>query len=118
MGDGFARTVRRTVGGLGAFVLTEWEVLHHAAAVIGTVLLVGFQLRYWARPVWQAFAWQISRIGVGSVVFVCGVAIFVGITVIVHVVSWIRAVGQSRMIGPILGETRFARTACATQHEA
>jgi hypothetical protein len=56
--------------------------LRYTLAVIGTVLLVAAQPRAWAHPVRHAFLHQIVVLGVDSVGFVSGVAVFVGITVV------------------------------------
>ena len=45
---------------------------------------------------------QIVAIGVEAVGFVGGVAVFVGITVVVQLVFWVGEVGQSQMLGPLL----------------
>jgi phospholipid/cholesterol/gamma-HCH transport system permease protein len=41
-------------------------------------------------------------LGVESVAFVSGVAVFVGITIVVHLVFWIGLAGQSQLLGPLL----------------
>ncbi len=74
---------KRVVGGLGGWVWRQWRELHHAAAVIGTVLWVGVQPRYWARPVRRAFLRQVLVIGIEPLWFVGAVAVFVGISVVV-----------------------------------
>ncbi len=81
---------------------TQWDELRHEAAVIGTVLLVGIRPRSWSRPVRRALAEQILATGVGSIGFACAVALFVGITVVVHLVAWISRAGQSQMQGALL----------------
>ncbi len=92
----------RAIGRLGEMVWTQWDELRHAAAVIGTVLYVGVRPRYWVRTVRRAFVRQMVAIGVESVGFVGGVAVFVGITVVVQLVFWVGEAGQSRMLGPLL----------------
>jgi phospholipid/cholesterol/gamma-HCH transport system permease protein len=83
-------------------VWAQWDEVRHAAAVIGTVLYVCVRPRYWVRTVRRAFVRQIIAIGVESVGFVSGVAVFVGITVVVQLVFWVREAGQSQMLGPLL----------------
>jgi phospholipid/cholesterol/gamma-HCH transport system permease protein len=90
------------VGRLGETVWAQWDEVRHAAAVIGTVLCVGVQPRYWGRTVRSAFARQVVAIGVESVGFVCGVAVFVGIAVVVQLASWVEEAGQSQLLGPLL----------------
>jgi len=80
----------------------QWDELRHAAAVIGTVLLVGVRPRSWVRSVRREFVRQIVVIGVESVAFVGAVAVFVGLTVVVQLVFWIGQAGQSRLLGPLL----------------
>ncbi|MGE5294722.1 MAG: MlaE family ABC transporter permease [Solirubrobacterales bacterium] len=90
------------IGGLGEMVWTQWDELRHAAAVMGTVLYVCVQPRYWVHAVREAFVRQVVAIGVEPVGLVCGVAVFVGITVVVQLTFWVREAGQSQMLGPLL----------------
>jgi phospholipid/cholesterol/gamma-HCH transport system permease protein len=99
---GFQKTPMRVIGGLGQMVWTQWDELRHAAAVIGTVLYIGIQPRYWVRTVRRAFVKQVVAIGVESVGLVCGLAVFVGITVVVQLAFWVAEAGQSQMLGPLL----------------
>ena len=92
----------RAVGKLGQTVWMQWDELRHAAAVIGTVLGLCVQPRYWARPVWRLFARQVLAVGVEPVGFVCGLAIFVGMSVVVQLGFWTGKAGQSQMLGPLL----------------
>jgi phospholipid/cholesterol/gamma-HCH transport system permease protein len=98
----FQKTSMRVIGRLGNAVWAQWDELRHAAAVIGTVLLVGVRPRSWGRTVRRAFVRQLLAIGVESLGFVGGVAVFVGITVVVQLVFWIGQAGQSQLLGPLL----------------
>jgi phospholipid/cholesterol/gamma-HCH transport system permease protein len=99
---GFQKTLMRMIGGLGEMVWAQWEELRYAAAVIGTVLYICVRPRYWVRTVRRAFVRQVVAIGVDSVGLVCGLAVFVGITVVVQLVFWIGQAGQSQLLGPLL----------------
>lgn len=99
---GFQKTLMRVIGGLGEAVWAQWDELRHAAAVIGTVLYVSVQPRYWVRTVRGVFVQQMIAIGVESVGLVCGVAVFVGITVVAQLAFWVEQVGQSQMLGSLL----------------
>jgi phospholipid/cholesterol/gamma-HCH transport system permease protein len=99
---GFGKTSVRVIGGLGERAWAQWDELRHAAAVIGTVLYVSVWPRYWVRTVRRAFVRQVVAIGVDSVGLVCGVAVFVGITVVVQLAFWVAEAGQSQMLGPLL----------------
>ena len=99
---GLQKTLTRMIGGLGGTVWAQWDELRHAAAVIGTVLYVCVRPRYWVRTVRRAFVRQVVAIGVESVGLVCGVAVFVGITVVVQLAFWVDEAGQSEMLGPLL----------------
>jgi phospholipid/cholesterol/gamma-HCH transport system permease protein len=92
----------RVIGRLGQMVWAQWDEVRHAAAVIGTVLYVGVQPRYWVRTVRRALVRQIVAIGVESVGFVGVVAVFVGTTVVVQLVFWVGQAGQSQLLGPLL----------------
>jgi phospholipid/cholesterol/gamma-HCH transport system permease protein len=92
----------RLIGGLGEVVWAQWDELRHAAAVIGTVLGVCVQPRYWVHAVREAFVRQVVAVGVESVGLVCGLAVFIGITVVVQLAFWVEQAGQSQMLGPLL----------------
>jgi phospholipid/cholesterol/gamma-HCH transport system permease protein len=99
---GFQKTLMRVVGGLGQMVWVQWDELRHAAAVIGTVLYVCVRPRYWVRTVRREFMRQVVAIGVESIWLVCGVAVFIGITIVVQLAFWVEEAGQSQMLGPLL----------------
>jgi len=99
---GFLKTFMRAIGRLGERVWAQWEEVRHAAAVIGTVLYVCVRPRYWVHAVRRAFVRQVVAIGVEPVGLVCGVAVFVGITVVVQLAFWVTEAGQSQMLGPLL----------------
>ena len=92
----------RRVGRLGEWIWAQWDELRHAAAVIGTVLYVGVQPRYWTRTARKAFALQILSIGVEPLWFVGAMAMFVGISVVVQLTVWTGQAGQSQLLGPLL----------------
>jgi phospholipid/cholesterol/gamma-HCH transport system permease protein len=99
---GSRKPFMRVICRLGETVWAQWDELRHAAAVIGTVLYVCVRPRYWVRTVRRAFVQQVVAIGVDSVGLVCGLAVFVGITVVVQLAFWVEQAGQSQMFGPLL----------------
>jgi phospholipid/cholesterol/gamma-HCH transport system permease protein len=48
------------------------------------------------------FARQVLAIGVEPLGFVCGVAVFVGISVVTQLTFWVGEAGQSQLLGPLL----------------
>src|SRR5688572_4866493 len=91
-----------TLARVGSFAHGQWEELRHAAAVIATVLATGIRPRFWARPARTSFTRQVLAIGVEPVAFVCAVALFVGISVVVQLTFWVGEAGQSQLVGPLL----------------
>ena len=87
---------------LGGSFWSQWDELRHAAAVIGTALGLAILPRYWARPVRKLFARQVLAVGVEPFTFVCGVAVFVGFSVVVQLAFWTGKAGQSQLLGPLL----------------
>jgi phospholipid/cholesterol/gamma-HCH transport system permease protein len=87
---------------LGAIFWMQWDELRHAAAVIGTVLYTGLKPRSWARAGRELFARQVLAVGVEPVTFVCGVAAFVGFSIVVQLAFWTGKAGQSQLLGPLL----------------
>lgn len=100
--DSVGNPVFRLIGGIGLRAWTQWDELRHTAAVIGTVLWLAVQPRYWARMARKAVARQVLSIGVEPVWFVCAVAVFVGVSVVVQLTFWVGQAGQSQLLGPLL----------------
>jgi phospholipid/cholesterol/gamma-HCH transport system permease protein len=96
------KTLMRVMRGLGETVWAQWDELRHAAAVIGTVLYLCVCPRNWGSTVRIAFVQQMVAIGIGSVGLVCGLAVFIGITVVMQLAFWVAKAGQSLMFGPLL----------------
>jgi phospholipid/cholesterol/gamma-HCH transport system permease protein len=86
----------------GDFFRTHWDELQHGAAVVGTVICVGAQPRYWVRTMRNLLARQIMAIGVEPLGFVFVMAVFVGISVVVQLSFWAGEAGQSQLLGPLL----------------
>jgi phospholipid/cholesterol/gamma-HCH transport system permease protein len=87
---------------LGERAWTQWDELRYAAAVIGTVLYVCVRPSSWGRMAWNLFARQIFIVGVEPLGFVCAIAVFVGISVVVQLSFWAGEAGQSQLLGPLL----------------
>ncbi len=98
----WSRYCLKTLAGAGSFVQAHWDDLRHAAAVIGTALGNSVRPRYWAKAARTAFQRQILAIGVEPVGFVCALAVFVGISVVVQLTFWVGEAGQSQLLGPLL----------------
>lgn len=98
----WAENSLHAVAAVGSFTRAQWDELRHAAALIGTVLFTCARPRYWVRSVRTAFAWQVLAIGVEPVAFVCALAVFVGVSVVVQLTFWVGAAGQSQVLGPLL----------------
>lgn len=96
------RRLLHALSGVGIRVWGQWDQVRHAAAVIGTVLLLAVQPRYWMRKVWKAFSLQVLSIGVEPLWFVSALAVFVGISVVVQITFWVGQTGQSQLLGPLL----------------
>ena len=92
----------RAIGRLGEKVWAQWDELRHAAAVIGTVLCVCVRPQSWVHSVRNMFARQVLAIGVEPLGFVCGVAVFVGISVVAQLTFWVGEAGQSQLLGQLL----------------
>jgi phospholipid/cholesterol/gamma-HCH transport system permease protein len=92
----------RAIVKLGEVVCGQCGQLRYVAAMIGTVLYLSLQARNWKRAVRYVFAEQVLAIGVEPVVFVCGVALLVGMSVVVQLAFWTGQAGQSQLLGPLL----------------
>jgi phospholipid/cholesterol/gamma-HCH transport system permease protein len=92
----------RAVIKLGALVWRQYDEVRHAAAVIGTVLYVCAWPRHWGRAAREALARQVLAVGVEPLGFVCGLAVLVGLLVVVQLAFWTGQAGQSQLLGPLL----------------
>jgi phospholipid/cholesterol/gamma-HCH transport system permease protein len=91
-----------TLAAVGRLAQAHWLELRHAAAVIGTVLITSLRPRYWSAPVRKAFARQVLINGIEPIGFVCAVASFVGVSVVVQFTFWVGEAGLSQLVGPLL----------------
>jgi phospholipid/cholesterol/gamma-HCH transport system permease protein len=91
-----------SLAGVGGVARAQWDELRHVAAVIGTVLCVCVQPRFWGRTVRKALVLQVLSIGVEPLCFVGAVGAFVGISVVVQLTFWVGEAGQSQLLGPLL----------------
>ncbi|MBA4148433.1 MAG: ABC transporter permease [Verrucomicrobia bacterium] len=92
----------RAIVNLGATVWRQYDELRHTAAVIGTALFVCLQPGSWRRTVRKTFVRQVLAVGIEPLGFICGTAIFVGISVVVQLGFWTGKAGQSQLLGPLL----------------
>jgi len=92
----------RAVIKLGELVWAQYDAVRYAAAVIGTVLYFCVWPRHWVRAVREAFARQVLGAGVEPLLLVCGMAVLVGISVVVQLVFWTGQAGQAQLLGPLL----------------
>jgi phospholipid/cholesterol/gamma-HCH transport system permease protein len=96
------RFVMKLAAGIGAALGEHWRELQHAAAVVGAAFWIAARRRYWKRSTRQLFARQILAVGVEPLGFVCAVAGFLGVSVVVQLAFWTAEAGQSQRLGPIL----------------
>jgi len=87
---------------LGERLWGQGDEVRQAAALIGAVAWAGVQPRHWGRAARNALARQILPIGVEPLLFVCGLAVFVGVAVVVQLASWTGPAGQTELLGPLL----------------
>jgi len=92
----------RAVIRLGELVWAQFDEIRYVAAVIGTVLYVCVWPRNWVRAMREAFARQVLGLGVEPLPFICGVAVLVGISVVVQLAFWTGEAGMSQLLGPLL----------------
>ena len=97
-----SRMPMRIVAGVGAYAIDHWRELQYAAAVVGTVLFTSIRPRYWTRDIRNRVARQILAVGIEPLLFVCAVAVFAGISVVVQLSLWTGEAGLSQLLGPLL----------------
>ena len=87
---------------LGEMVWAQADEVCRAVALIGAAARAGVQPQHWGRTARNTLARQVLAIGVEPLLFVCGLAVFVGFAVVVQLVFWTGATGQSQLLGPLL----------------
>jgi phospholipid/cholesterol/gamma-HCH transport system permease protein len=92
----------RFLQGTGGAVWDHCDEIVHAAAVVGTAVSFLFRPSFWTRDNRKLFARQIVSMAVEPLLFVCGAAALVGISVVVQLSYWVAQSGQSQLLGPIL----------------
>src|SRR5512142_3505361 len=92
----------RGISKLGQSVWLRYDEVRYAAAVIGTVLCFSVRPRYWGRTMRDLFARQVLAVGVEPLAFVSGVAVLVGISLVVQLGFWTGQAGPSALLGPLL----------------
>jgi phospholipid/cholesterol/gamma-HCH transport system permease protein len=87
---------------IGRRALEELRDLGHVTAVVSAVLLLAARPSTWRRTVRDALGQQIFAVGAESVLALSLVAFVVGIPVVVQVDYWLREIGRSALLGPVL----------------
>lgn len=90
------------LAGVGEHTLRRLRRVAYYTAVAVAVLRVGLRPGTWRRTVRDVFARQILYSGVEATPFTSQVAFLVGVSVVVQVQLWLRKVGQSELLGPVL----------------
>ena len=87
---------------IGDDFLARWSFARDIAGVIGGVLRLAVQLRFWPRTVRAIMAKQILFTGIDALGLVLVVAVLAGVSVVAQAQYWLNNFGQSAMLGPIL----------------
>jgi phospholipid/cholesterol/gamma-HCH transport system permease protein len=87
---------------IGSFALGRMGRVPYLAAVTYAVVRLAARRRTWRRTVRDVLARQILYTGVEATPFTTAVAFLVGISIVVQAQLWVRKVGQSQLLGPLL----------------
>jgi phospholipid/cholesterol/gamma-HCH transport system permease protein len=82
--------------------LNRLRALRNLAAVAISAVWLGMRPGSWPRTVRTVLARQIFFTGVQAVLFMTGLAVFVGLGVVVQAQFWMARLGQSELLGPFL----------------
>jgi phospholipid/cholesterol/gamma-HCH transport system permease protein len=88
--------------GIGESFLVRWRLNRDMTAVIGGVLFLAVQPRFWPRTVRNLLARQILFTGINALGLVSFIAVLAGVSVVAQAQYWLSNFGQSAMLGPIL----------------
>jgi phospholipid/cholesterol/gamma-HCH transport system permease protein len=87
---------------IGSVALERFARIAHLVAVTLAVLRLSVRVRTWRRTVREVLARQILLTGVEATGFTSRVALLVGVSVVVEAQLWLKKVGQSKLLGPLL----------------
>src|SRR4051794_12794381 len=87
---------------VGSFTLERCARVVYLVAVTWAIIRLSVRPRTWRRTVREVLARQILLTGVEATGFTSRVAVLVGISVVVEAQLWLRKVGQSKLLGPLL----------------
>jgi len=87
---------------LGRHTIARLGAVSYLVAVAWTVLVAAVQVRHWPRPVRNVLARQILFTGYEATRFVSLIALLVGLSVVLQAQMFLRKLGQSELLGPIL----------------
>jgi phospholipid/cholesterol/gamma-HCH transport system permease protein len=91
-----------TVGALGESLLRKLAALRDVGAVVGGVLYLAVQPRYWPRTVREIVGRQVLFTGFDALGLVLAISLLTGVSVVAQVQLWLSRFGQSDMLGDIL----------------
>ncbi|MBI1369270.1 MAG: hypothetical protein GC162_11540 [Planctomycetes bacterium] len=91
-----------TLGNIGQMTMNFGRELSYQTAVICRVLVMALNPARWPRTVRSVLALQIYFTAVGALGFVGFLSLLVGVGVVVQAQLWLRELGQSTLIGPLL----------------
>ena len=87
---------------IGQWAIGQLRKLAYLAAVVAAVVVVGMRPRNWSKAARNVFARQVLFSGVDAINFISFIALLVGVSVVVQANVWLRKVGQTQLLGPIL----------------
>lgn len=102
LGEGVTQCAGEMLERTGRWAWEAWGEVRYIAAVLGTVVGLGADLKRWRRTVRSVFARQVFLLGVQSVGFILVVAVLAGISVVVQLDVWTERLGQSQTLGQLL----------------
>jgi len=87
---------------IGRFAINQAYKITYLAAVVAAVIYVGFQPRRWSPAIRNVLARQILFSGVDAITFISFIALLVGVSIVVQASQWLRTLGQTQLLGPVL----------------
>lgn len=90
------------LGRIGEGLLGRLARIRRVGAVIGGVLYLAVQPRFWPRTVRERTAKQILFTGYDALSLVILIALLVGVSIVAQAHLWLSRFGQSDMLGPLL----------------
>jgi phospholipid/cholesterol/gamma-HCH transport system permease protein len=92
----------RAIDNLGDLALSRLGYAFRIASMLGSVMSLSMQPRFWPRTTRDIFARQILFTGIEALGFICILGLLIGTTLVAQTQYWLSRTGFDDLLGPVL----------------